>query len=169
MLWVDLQSNSLVKDEEEVAILRKHSLRLLECGCTNALLTILETLRILQEFDETADICEQIIDRAIGIRQREADEVDETRAKIEKRRHSEHKKKVAERKAQAQQADTTSASGDPVSEDEHPEDMRELYTATQVAQAKRKPEDFQYISLGMDPQIWNILIDCAPKKANRNQ
>ena len=169
MLWLDLQSNIVQKKEEEIAILKKHAIRLLECGCSYVFIAILGMLRVLQAFNDVTDICEHVLDKAIVIRQVEADEVDETRAKVKKHRHSEHKKKIAHQKAQGNGAGEILTSDVVPSEHEHPEDVEELRIATLAAEAKRSPEDCMYFALGMDPQVWNILIDCALHKANRNQ
>lgn len=174
-LWAELQDGTHVNRSETIATLQKFAFRLLDYRNEFLFAQVLDRLLQLRAWDEAAELCEHVLDRAISISQKAADTIDETQDKIQKRRRAENKKKAAELKTgggqtpSAQIPDNSTANDAVVDEDEPDEDVKELSDAAIAIRAQRSEDDRTYLRVGMRPRLWTILIECASNKPNRGQ
>ena len=175
-LWVALQIGTHVNKSESIAVLRKHALRILDDGFDHVFAHLLDRLVDLMAWDEAAELCEHVLDKAININQKTADTIDEARNRIQKERQAKNKKMAAELKSGGGQTISTEISDNPtandsvVSKDEpDDEDDKEFSVAMKAAQDRRSENDETYLRMSRSPRLWRILTDCASNKPNRSQ
>ena len=136
---------------------------------------MLDRLLQLRAWDEAAELCEHVLDRAISISQKAADTIDETQDKIQKHRRAENKKKAAELKTgggqtpSAQISDNSTANDAVVGKDEPHVDHKELAEAVIAVRAGWSEADKTYLRLGMKSSLWRALTDSTSNKPNRGQ
>ncbi len=143
----------------------------------------------MKAWDEVQQICEHVLDKAIGISQLEAAKIEEKRTEMAQTWRSENKKRLAEKKLAekklAEEKSKKDGSGgtqdkadDPGKNDdggnippaeEYRENEEELQNAFKEARSRRSELDGVYITLASEPLLWSVFIQSALAKENISQ